>query len=99
MLNYSNKMLLRQAKDFMNNIYHTLSILVDVDLCASYLTSHTLHDLVIKKKKNMTCHQRNKCVVLNHKPNNLFLSFSENAIFVKIISKIFQISNNMVHYV
>lgn len=47
MLNYSNKMLLRQAKDFMNNIYHTLSILVDVDLCASYLTSHTLHDLVI----------------------------------------------------
>lgn len=50
MLNYSNKMLLRQAKDFMNNIYHTLSILVDVDLCASYLTSHTLHDLVIKKK-------------------------------------------------
>lgn len=86
MLNYSNKMLLRQAKDFMNNKYHTLSILVDVDLCASYLTSHTLHDLVIKKK---TCHQRNKCVVLNHKPNNLFLSFSENAIFVRIISNFF----------
>lgn len=39
----------------------------------------------------MTCHQRNKCVVLNRKPNNLFLSFSENAIFVRIISKFFQI--------